>query len=125
MKGPTLRGFYYYYGRKCNTPQRRLFLKALARLARQFPDVDPRQAILEHLISWVTRYEQFIEETNFERTRHHPWLDERRPEDIVRGFMQQDEYSFEEMRGQAEGDKQMDRFDEALRQEIGDIISPE
>lgn len=125
MKGPTLKGFYYYYGRKCNTPQRRLFLKGLARLARQFPEADPRQALIEHLLSWVTRYEQYIEEANHEKNRPQPWLEEKQPEDIVRGFMQHDEYSFEAMRGEATTDHGMDGFDEALRDELNNIIPPE
>lgn len=56
FKAGSLEGFYLWYMR--NDPDKR-FKFVIARLAREYPDEDPREVLLEHLSERIYKYEQY------------------------------------------------------------------
>lgn len=64
---PTIAGFWYFYARRCSAAQRDFFFYAMARLARDYPDADPRDVLVTHFSNWIYRYEKHVEALNDSR----------------------------------------------------------
>jgi hypothetical protein len=55
---PTLAGFVYFLNTMGEGKQNTIIVKMLARLAREFPESNPREVVIEHLSELLYEYER-------------------------------------------------------------------
>lgn len=100
---PTMSGFWYFYARRSKSAQRDFFFYAIRRLARDYPDADPRDVLVTHFSHWVYRYERHLEAMNDEFLKHRykpeSGQDDRTPDDL-----RTDELTIDDLLDLSEGD---------------------
>lgn len=59
-KAPSLEGFYFWFMKHGDKTHKRYFKYLLARLARVFPEEDPREFIVEFFVEAIVDYEKSL-----------------------------------------------------------------
>lgn len=66
----TMEGFYYWFMANVSTPEKLHLKYMLGRLAREFPQANPRKVFLEFMAELMTEYEQHLAYLNGANTEH-------------------------------------------------------
>tara|TARA_R100001086_G_scaffold43269_1_gene19121 strand:+ start:686 stop:1171 length:486 start_codon:yes stop_codon:yes gene_type:complete len=61
-KPSSMEGYYFWFMQRSESGQKKIFKYALARFAREHPERDPREVILEFFAESIYEYETYLED---------------------------------------------------------------